>query len=89
MTEPTKKPARRRARKADGKYRANDPTTAVNEAWEPVEVQEGVGEKTVDYTVRPKVDGTSEPTAGKYSKARCAPPSAVSPHILSNDHHHV
>ena len=68
MTEPTKKPARRRARKADGQYRANDPATAVNEAWEPVEVDTAIGEKTVDYSVRQKVDGTSQPTAGKYGK---------------------
>ena len=67
MTEPTKKPARRRARKPDGQYRANDPTTAVNEAWEPIEVEQAVGEKTVDYSVRQKVSSSSEPTAGKYS----------------------
>ena len=69
MTEPKKpRPARRRARKPDGKYRADDPNTAVNEAWEPVEVQEAVGDKTVDYTIKPKVTGPSEPTAGKYAK---------------------
>ena len=67
MTEPTKKPARRRARKADGQYRANDPTTAVNEAWESVEIEQAVGEKTVDYSVRQKVSTSSESTAGKYS----------------------
>ena len=67
MTEPTKKPARRRARKSDGKYRGDDPTTTVNEAWEPVEVEQAVGEKTVDYSVRQKVSAPSEPTAGKYS----------------------
>ena len=67
MTESTKKPARRRARKADGKYRGDDPTTSVNEAWEPVEVEQAVGEKTVDYSVRQKVSAPSEPTAGKYS----------------------
>ena len=77
MTEPTKKPARRRARKADGKYRANDPTTAVNEAWEPVEVEQAVGEKTVDYSVRQKVSAPSEPTAGNTAPSpRCVPPSA-------------
>ena len=70
MTEPTKKPrpARRRARKPDGQYRANDPATAVNEAWEPVEVETAVGEKTVDYSIKQKVSGTSQDTAGKYSK---------------------
>lgn len=70
MTEPTKKPrpARRRARKADGQYRADDPNTTVNEAWEPVEVEQAVGQKTVDYSVRQKVTGTSEESAGKYGK---------------------
>ena len=67
MTEPTKKPARRRARKPDGKYQGDNPETSVNEAWEPIEVDQAIGEKTVDYSVRPKVGGTSEPTAGKYS----------------------
>ena len=68
MTEPTKKPSRRRARKADGQYRANDPTTAVNEAWEPIEVEQAVGDKTVDYSVRQKVQSSSEATPGKYAK---------------------
>ena len=75
MTEPTKKPARRRARRPDGKYRADDPTTAVNEAWEPGEVEQAVGEKTVDYSVKQKVDGTSQPTAGKYSKTKKVRPT--------------
>ena len=68
MTEPTKKPSRRRARKSDGKFRADDPTTTVNEAWESVEIEQAVGEKTVDYTVRQKVQSASEATPGKYSK---------------------
>lgn len=68
MTEPTKKPGRRRARKPDGKYRGDNPTTSINEAWEAVEVDTAIGEKSVDYSVRQLVDGTSEPTAGKYSK---------------------
>ena len=68
MTEPTKKPSRRRARKSDGQYRADNPETTVNEAWEPVEVEQAVGEKTVDYSVRQKVSSSSEPTPGKYAK---------------------
>ena len=68
MTEPTKKPARRRARKADGKFRGDDPATTVNEAWESVEIEQAVGEKSVDYSVRQKVSGTSQESAGKYDK---------------------
>ena len=68
MTDKKPRPARRRARKPDGQYKGDDPTTSVNEAWDPVEVQEGAGEKTVDYTITPKISSTSEPTAGKYSK---------------------
>ena len=68
MTEPIKKPTRRRARKADGKYRGDDPTTTVNEAWESVEIEQAVGDKSVDYSVRQKVSTTSESTPGKYAK---------------------
>ena len=68
MTEPTKKPARKRARNKNGHYRADDPTTSVNEAWEPIEVEQAVGEKTVDYSVRQKVQSASKATPGKYSK---------------------
>ena len=66
MTE--RKPTRRRARKPDGTYQGNNPATETNEAWEPVEIQDSVGEKKVDYSVKQKVDGTSNASAGKYSK---------------------
>ena len=69
MTEPKKsQPRRKRARNGDGQFKADNPDTQVNEAWEPVEVEQAVGEKSVDYSVRQKVDGTSKPTAGKYGK---------------------
>ena len=68
MTEPTKKPARKRARNSNGHYRADNPETTVNEAWEPIEVEQAVGEKTVDYSVRQKVQSSSEATPGKYAK---------------------
>ena len=62
-------PKRRRARKTDGTFRGDNPTTpGTNEAWEPTPIEREVSEKTVDYTVRQKVSGTSEPTAGKYAK---------------------
>lgn len=62
-------PKRRRARKTDGTFRGDNPATpGTNEAWEPTPIEREVSEKTVDYTVRQKVSGTSEPTAGKYTK---------------------
>ena len=60
---------RRRSRKSDGTFRGDNPDTpGLNEAWEPTDIAEVVGEKEVDYKVKPKVTGTSDPTAGKYSK---------------------
>lgn len=62
-------PKRRRARKADGSFKGDNPATpGLNEAWEPTELIETVKEKEVKYTVRQKVDGTSNPTAGKYAR---------------------
>ena len=61
-------PKRRRARKSDGKFQGNNPATETNEAWEPVDVAEVVSPKEVKYEVKPKVGGTSNPTAGKYGK---------------------
>jgi len=66
MTEPT--PKRRRARKADGKFKGDNPTTpGLNEAWEPTGIEEALPKEN-SYSVQQKVTGTSEPTAGKYSK---------------------
>lgn len=73
MTEPTKKPARRRARKADGKFKGDDPTTPnVNEAWEPTEVVSALP-KTKDYSVKPKVGPSGD--AGRYSKKQSVRPT--------------
>ena len=69
-------PKRRRARKPDGSFQGDNPTTpGLNEAWEPTDVAEVVKEKEVKYTVQPKVTGTSEPTAGKYAKKGKVRPS--------------
>ena len=68
MTEvnPNKKPSRRkRARKPDGTYQGNDPTTEVNEAWEPVDIAPELPKEN-KYAVKPKV--TQSGDAGKYSK---------------------
>ena len=64
-----KKPLRKRARKPDGSFKGDNPATpGLNEAWEPTELIETVKEKEVKYSVRQKVDGTSNPTAGKYAR---------------------
>ena len=66
MTEPT--PKRRRARKADGKFKGDNPSTpGLNEAWEATDIAEALPKENA-YAVQQKVSGTSEPTAGKYSK---------------------
>lgn len=67
MTESNKN--RRRARKPDGQFKGDNPATpGLNQAWEATDLAEAVGEKTVNYEVVKKIDTTSSPTAGKYSK---------------------
>ena len=63
MTEPTK---RRRSRKADGGFNGNT-SSSVNDAWEATDMTEALP-KEHTYSVQQMVTGTSEPTAGKYSK---------------------
>ena len=65
MDKETTRPARRRARKPDGKFQENRET---NQAWEPTPIEDAIGEKTVDYSIKQKVSGPSEPSAGKYGK---------------------
>ena len=67
MTEKKPRPARRRARKPDGKFQGDDPSTPANEAWEAVPVEAALPKKKAT-TVKPKVSGISNDTAGKYSK---------------------
>ena len=70
------KSPRRRARTPKGHYKGdNTATPGLNEAWEPTDIAEVVSEKEVKYTVKPKVGGTSNPTAGKYSKKGKVRPS--------------
>ena len=64
MTEPTK---RRRARKPDGKFQGDNPNTVTNEAWESTDIAEALPKENT-YSVKQQVSGTSEPSAGKYSK---------------------
>ena len=66
MTKETNKPQRRRARKPDGQFKGNDPTTPVNEAWEPVELETSLP-KPDKYSVKKKVEKQTSADAGKYS----------------------
>mgnify|MGYP003115004173 CR=1 FL=1 len=67
MTEKKPRPARRRARKPDGKFQGDDPSTPRNEAWEAAPIEEGLPKKKAT-TVAPKVKTTTTSTAGKYGK---------------------
>ena len=59
---------RQRARKSDGKFKGDNPETKeLNEAWVPTEVETALP-KVKDYSVKPKVEGPSGPSAGKYGK---------------------
>ena len=59
---------RRRARKADGSFKGDNPETKLNEAWEPTPIEDALSDNSVSYGVKQKVDGTSKPSAGKYGK---------------------
>lgn len=68
MTDSNQAPKRRRARQGNGSFRADNPETPHNEAWESVDLAESVSSKEVKHTVKQKVGGTSDSTSGKYSK---------------------
>lgn len=59
---------RRRARKPNGSFKADNPQTAHNEAYEAISIDESLSTNQVSYGVKQKVVGTSKPTAGKYGK---------------------
>lgn len=65
METPKQPPKRRRARKADGTFKGDNPATTTNEAWEATEVSEKPAGK---YDVKPEVNSISGSGAGKYSK---------------------
>ena len=64
-TNNNSKPKRQRARKTDGKFEGN---TAPNTAWEPVDLEPE--DKPIKYQVKQKVEGTSQDSAGKYSRTK-------------------
>ena len=59
-----KKPVRRRTRTSKGEFKGNE--GGLNQAWEPTEVEAGL-DKEITYEIQPKVTGTSDGDAGKYS----------------------
>ena len=62
-----KKPApRKRARKADGKFKGQ--AAGPNEAWEPTDIQQALSTEEVKYSVKKKIN-TSSIDAGKYSES--------------------
>jgi len=84
MTNSNPAPKRRRARKADGKYQGDNPATpGLNEAWEPTGIEEALPKKN-SYEVKPKVAGTSQDTAGKYSKKAKVKPTFGKVHTTYN-----
>jgi len=77
MPEQEKKsqPRRKRARKADGQFKGDNPATPeLNEAWEPTDVVEALPKKN-DYKVKPKIEGPSGSTAGKYGRKNKVKPT--------------
>lgn len=69
-------PRRRRARKPTGEFKGDNPNTpGLNEAWESTPIENVITEKSVDYSVKTKVSGTSSPTAGKYERKGVIRPS--------------
>lgn len=59
MTKNPKKPlqqVRRRAKNSDGTFKANDPSTPQNEAWEPVDIEADLPKKPENkYAQKPKI----------------------------------
>jgi hypothetical protein len=58
------KPKRLRTRKDDGKFKGDE---GLNEAWVPTDIEEALPKEN-DYAVKKLVEGTSQPSAGKYGK---------------------
>ncbi len=66
METPT--PKRRRARKSDGQFKGDNPSTpGLNEAWESTDIESALPKKENKYAVKQQVTGASG-DAGKYQK---------------------
>ena len=64
-------PKRQRTRKGDGKFKADK---GLNEAWVPTDIEEALPKEN-DYAVKKLVEGTSQPSAGKYGKREMIRPT--------------
>ena len=58
-------PKRKRTRTNKGTFQQGKET---NQHVEATELETAVGEKEIDYKVKKRIEGTSNPTAGKYQK---------------------
>jgi hypothetical protein len=68
MTDSNKPQQRRRARKPDGSFKGDNPTTPdLNEAWEPTPVDVALPKEK--YAPQAKVTSAGNNTAGKYSSS--------------------
>ena len=76
---------RRRARKVDGKFKGENPSSPyLNEAWEPTAVDEALPKKDKNNLVKQQVTGSSQGTAGKYSKKTNVRPTFGQVHTTFN-----
>ena len=64
-------PKRQRTRKGDGKLKADK---GLNEAWVPTDIEEALPKEN-DYADKKLVEGTSQPSAGKYGKREMIRPT--------------
>ena len=84
-SNPKKPASRRRARKADGQFKGDNPTTpGLNEAWESTDIEVALPKKENKYAVKQKVGGTSQDSAGKYSKKAKVKPTFGQAHTTFN-----
>ena len=61
-------PKRRRARKPDGSFKGDNPSTpGLNEAWEPTPIEAGLPKEK--YAKKDMISTVSSNSAGKYSSS--------------------
>jgi len=56
----------------------------LNEAWEPTGIEAALPKSEGKYTVKPKVSGTSQDSAGKYGKKSKVRPTFGKAHTTYN-----
>ena len=69
MTDSSPKPQRKRARKSDGSFKGDSPSSpGLNQAWEATDIEAALPKKQLPkYTPKEMISGMSTNTAGKYS----------------------